>query len=143
MVLETAQLLSSAVQIRARDYIKTLYKPTHLQHPCTVWATASATNLQWLTDYGLALAQEYSYRYNRTHASLSIIERVADMLLPRDALSALPLNYAIAITDSPHKGKFVPLDLAISEYRSYYNRHKLDIARYANGRLRPEWLNGA
>ena len=40
MVLETAQLLSTAIFINSTITYDNLYKPTHVKHPCTIWTTA-------------------------------------------------------------------------------------------------------
>ena len=50
-----------------RDYV--LYKPTHVNHPSTVWAYTSTQNYQWLVAHYVALCVEYSYRFNKEHAS--------------------------------------------------------------------------
>ena len=66
MVLETAQMLCSAFE-------NAPYKKTYINHPCTVWARTSRNNFDWLVLHGLALATEYTYRYNKTHASEKVI----------------------------------------------------------------------
>lgn len=37
MILETAQLLSTAIFINTNMAYDNIYKPTHLKHPCTIW----------------------------------------------------------------------------------------------------------
>ncbi|MBN2080871.1 hypothetical protein JW859_01565 [bacterium] len=84
MTLETAQLLSTALavenpaqaaQLQATGLI---YKPTHQNHPCSRWAAESLANFRWLARLGLALADEYSYRYSgRVHKSSAVIELCA------------------------------------------------------------------
>ena len=70
MILETTQLLSNALYCNGE---KSPYKPTHLKHPCTIWASKSSGNWNWLRDYGLALAKEYTNRYNKIHKCEDII----------------------------------------------------------------------
>lgn len=39
MILESAQLLSSAIFINSQSIYNDIYKPTHLKHPCTIWTS--------------------------------------------------------------------------------------------------------
>lgn len=76
MVLETAQLLSTAVY-HLGYWHHGLYKPTHSNHPCSLWARASKANFEWLGMHAIALANEYKFRYNlmfEEHKSKAIIE---------------------------------------------------------------------
>lgn len=83
MVLETAQLLSTVIRHYGYED-STIYKSTHLNHPCSIWARATRNNYRWLVEHGLALCAEYTNRYNKVHKSQAIIERLAmlDDLLP-------------------------------------------------------------
>lgn len=58
MILETAQLLSSAVAINDPSWAKYVYKPTHLGHPCCKWVMASKTNFSWLLTYMKNLVEQ-------------------------------------------------------------------------------------
>jgi len=40
----------------------------HLKHPCTLWAAKNTANMIWLLCHGLALCDEYTIRYGKTHA---------------------------------------------------------------------------
>lgn len=64
MIVETTQLLSNALFLNDEMPI---YKPTHLKHPCSIWAAKSSGNWLWLKKYGLALANEYTKRYGKIH----------------------------------------------------------------------------
>lgn len=72
MILESAQLLSTAHrEIDGDEWADAngLYKRTHKNHPSAVWARQSSDNYQWLFRHFLALCDEYSYRYGKTHLS--------------------------------------------------------------------------
>ncbi len=58
MILETAQLLSSAVAINDPSWAKHVYKPTHLGHPCAKWVMTSKTNFSWLLTYMKDLVEQ-------------------------------------------------------------------------------------
>lgn len=74
MVLETAQILSTATEAIGRYGFDALYKPTHQNHPCTLWAKHSVGNFMWLVQHGFALAEEYQYRFEKQHKSFAIIQ---------------------------------------------------------------------
>lgn len=57
MILETAQLLSSAYRHLFSDN-ELLYKDTHLNHPCAIWARKNIDNYSWLVQYFDDLTQE-------------------------------------------------------------------------------------
>ena len=47
------------------------YKRAHVNHPSTIWARRSAENYTWLYIHMLALGNEYSRRYGKTHLSIT------------------------------------------------------------------------
>ena len=51
MILETAQLLSSAAFLLDPKATRDVYKPTHVGHPCTKWTLLSKPNYDWLVEY--------------------------------------------------------------------------------------------
>lgn len=73
MILESAQMLSAAShaspdQFPTRD-LESLYKPTHLNHPCNLWVRESANNYVWLALHMHALLAEYHHRFpGKSHA---------------------------------------------------------------------------
>jgi hypothetical protein len=71
MILETAQLLCSPFEPGTA-----LYKRTHYNHPSAIWTRISEANYEWLLQHGLALCEEYRYRWDkeRDHASLRVID---------------------------------------------------------------------
>ena len=66
MTLETAQILSTISG--------GLYKPTHQNHPCTLWAAEYEDNFVWLCKHGLAAANEFERRFGKVHKSREVIE---------------------------------------------------------------------
>ncbi len=57
MILETAQLLSFAYRHLFGDN-NLLYKDTHFNHPCAIWARNNINNYSWLVQYFDDLAKE-------------------------------------------------------------------------------------
>lgn len=76
MVLETAQMLSTAVRTHGANDDR-LYKVAHLNHPCSIWARQTKRNFIWLYDHGKSIAAEYTKRYGKQHKSEAIIDLCA------------------------------------------------------------------
>ena len=72
MILETAQMLSTAHRVLDGDEYadsKGLYKMTHRNHPCSIWVRSSDNNYKWMWDFYDNLLKEYTFRYDKHHAS--------------------------------------------------------------------------
>ena len=132
MILETAQLLSSAV-LFFNSKATGLYKNTHVNHPCSKWARESRSNFEWLYALGLLLCDEYTYRYGNHHKSRAIIENAS--------------LYTSYIPD----GKITPFAQAMPEdcressavfaYREYIFKHKIASMKFTyTKRNPPKWL---
>ncbi len=69
MILETAQMLcTNAPHFGIPDSLVP-YKPTHMNHPCTVWARQSRYNYDWLARHFIALVDEKADRTHKLHLS--------------------------------------------------------------------------
>lgn len=69
MILETAQMLcTNAPHFDIPDSLVP-YKPTHTNHPCTVWARKSRYNYDWLARHFIALVDEKTDRTHKLHLS--------------------------------------------------------------------------
>jgi hypothetical protein len=134
MPLETAQMLCTAHRVLDGDeYADSvgLYKEAYKNHPCTVWARQSSGNYWWLYKHFLALGWEYTYRYNRQHASLNKLGRF---------LYKIPTNI--------FRGAMTPLAQAMPEeyknedpiiaYRNYCINEK-HYAKWERNRSKPDW----
>ena len=129
MPLETAQMLCTALS----GYVEeTRYRPTHRNHPCTLWAGQSRANFMWLVQHGYALSSEYTRRYGRRHKSEDVIDWAHGHrhLIPiaggqTDFVQAMPDEY---------RG-----DCAISAYRAYYIGEKSSIAAWKISSATPDW----
>ena len=82
MPLETAQMLCTVVSIwcetdKISVPVQIPYKPTHKNHPCTIWAAESYANFRELIKIGRALCKEYTHRYNKVHACEKVIDDIA------------------------------------------------------------------
>lgn len=152
MILETAQLLSTAHRIidgqlyldktknnrKIKRYLvpdtreETLYKASHINHPCNVWTRQTNNNYTWLYCHFKALCEEYTYRYGKIHST-------EQKLL--DILTNLPYNISV--------GPLMPLPQAmpdkykrpsaVAAYRAYYIGEKSHIAKWTKRSI-PDWF---
>jgi len=126
MIVETCQMLSA---VRIRNGREAPYKLTHEHHPCTIWAGESMHNYAWLWKHGLALSDEYSYRYGKVHACHQYLEGSLKWVpeLPRAGLTPFPQAMPEEFRD----------DDPVIAYRKFYIGAK---ARFAKWKERPEPL---
>lgn len=126
MILESAQLLSTAHHVldghMFAPKLDRMYKPTHKNHPCSIWTRETTDNYVWLLHLLAGLLDEYKERYHKTHKTESII----------DTLISLPINlkkrgltpFAQAMPDE-YKD-----DDPVMAYRRYYMGDKRHIAQW-------------
>ena len=133
MVKEYSQLLSSA-HFLSGSWNTSMTKPTHLRHPCLLWATESKENYQWLKQLYFELAWEYRLRYSRVHLSFSkhweVLKKIPE--LPSLGLS----EFALAMPEELKvKGN------AVQSYRNFYNVSKASFAKWKYPSETPPWFN--
>lgn len=132
MCLETAQLLCTVLSDRGINE-SWLYKPTHRNHPCTIWARQNPINYDWLCRLGIELCKEYTHRYGKRHKSQDIIE----LCQQYSEKSGTPTNFALAMPDHC-KISNNPIEC----YREYYRVEKRNMADWSgkvNSRPKPNW----
>jgi hypothetical protein len=141
MVLETAQLLSTAHRVADGDPLPderelVFYKKTHVNHPCAKWCRESVDNYWWLADHFHGLLVEYKFRYGREHKCSSMLYQ----------LQSPPLNVKkfVGEVDFSVIVPCVADDCVIDEdvvgsYRKYYNTHKRHLLKYKNREV-PDWI---
>ena len=124
MPLETAQMLSTVNGGHP-------YKATHKNHPCTLWASKSKSNYGWLVRLGLALCDEYTYRYGKVHKCQAVIEQLKNP--PECVPDGDLMAFAQAMPDECKR------DDAVEAYKTYYRISKAHIATWKNRDI-PEWM---
>ena len=163
MILEYAQLLSTAHRILdgivepglsktgrkktvyrlpdSRDSI--LYGATHVHHPSAVWVRQSQQNYIWLANLLVALCEEYTYRYGKTHkvvrdglcyALLNVIPTNIQDKSFTEPTPAMPDD--VKILKEIHTDRYT-LD-SLASYRNYYIKNKTHLANWKN-RPVPSW----
>ena len=139
MILESAQMLSTAHRVLDGDEYANemgLYKLAHKNHPSTIWVRSSELNYRWLWEHYVALMDEYTYRYDKTHATSRL----------RDALDKTPDNMpAIQLTDTWSDPPMCMPDYCkgddtVLSYQTYYIVEKSGFAKWKRRDI-PEWFN--
>ena len=139
MILESAQMLCTAHRVLDGDkYAEKmgLYKLAHKNHPSTIWVRSSELNYRWLWEHYVALMNEYTYRYGKTHATSKL----------RNALDKTPDNMPpIQLTDTPFTDPpqcmpaYCKGDDTVKAYQTYYIVEKSGFAKWTN-RVPPKFF---
>lgn len=133
MLLETAQILCTAIHAHTEGKVVPPYKPTHKSHPCTLWAMESIENFMWLADLGVQLSIEYTHRFKKVHKSAAVISWCLENC-PK--FPHVPMTPHVLCMPEECKQD----NLAVQSYINYYivKSEQIDM-RYTN-REQPEWL---
>ena len=131
MILETAQLLCGVHHMTDSQYVIP-YKLSHKNHPCSIWSRECIENYVWLCDLGIALCDEYQYRYGKRHKSLDVIEW-ALFYRPNLPTYGDITPFALAMPDE------CKVNSAVESYRTYYIMHKKSLGIWKN-REQPDWF---
>jgi hypothetical protein len=140
MILETAQIMSSALRLRLpQKWCKGLYLLTHYNHPCVVWAAQSYQNMHWLYRLAQQLEIERKTRCATAskleHKSLKVIDIATEMAEMNKTM--FPLHERtpfVKVVDERSKKIADPVEA----YRNYYKTEKYDITGPQHG-----WRFGA
>ena len=120
------------------DIDSSLMKPAMLNHPSTIWARESNHNTKWLYEHGMALCEEFTFRYNKVHGSEKRIQDISK-LVSGNIHEATPVN--IAMLDKyriPNNYDSHCWEYVIDSYRHYYLEGKWEFAEWRKNRM-PEW----
>lgn len=128
MILESAQVLCTVLWMHD---IEAPYKPTHMQHPCVLWANHSLSNWRWLKDLAGALNEEYKYRFNhqKNHKSYEVILSLVTPPLADLGLTERPLVMPDEFKQSD----------PVKAYRNYYKVSKYHLAKWTKRDI-PDWF---
>lgn len=134
MILESAQMLSTAHRELDNNDNPLLYKSTHKNHPCNKWIRESEQNYLYLYNLFISLSNEYTYRYNKIHLSYTKLS---------DILKSPPtnINKTKSFTQPPlcmpdeYKS-----DDHIESYRKYYKSKSNNFKLIYTKRETPSWL---
>jgi len=128
MVLETGQILSTVYQ----KYCGTddqLYKPTHSNHPMTLWVGESLANYMWTMDLLGHLLNQYRLRYhNKIHKTGRILNNLICLNENiKDKFDVKTFTQPpLCMPDDCKR------DCYIFSYRKYYKEYKSYFAKYTS-----------
>lgn len=112
MLIEYAQLLSTAHRETNSPLADQCYKVTHRNHPSAIWVRESTDHYSWLYDMWRSLANEFFLRRGKEHASFTKLRRV---------LSHNPALPTKGFTPPPQcMDDSCRTDNTIEAYRDYY-----------------------
>ena len=112
MILESAQLLSTNHVVL--DGYTVAYKATHINHPSAVWVRESIHNYEWTYQLLVALIDEYTYRYGKTHKTAMHLEALSKA--PRNIPNVPATPIRLAMPEA-----FQSLYSGVTAYRMYYS----------------------
>jgi len=123
-----------------------LMKPAMLNHPSTRWARETEHNFTWLYHHGLALCEEYTFRYhNRVHRTEKRIRDIeeyvkGDLSKARPVWIAMDDQYRLDEKQYSNRNpNWTGWDFVIASYRHYYLEGKWEFATWKPLRGEPEW----
>lgn len=90
MIVEYAQMLSTAHHETGSPIAIRVYKPTHKNHPANVWVRSNAMHYHWLYQLWRSLGDEYQTAYNRNH--LSIVKLATPLITAPPNLPVKPFE---------------------------------------------------
>lgn len=130
MVLEYAQLLSTAHHVHCSPLVSDVYKKTHTNHPSAVWTRSCKDAYQYVLDLFDAVSTEYEHRYGKIHKTYAGYYDVFDEYNPcpdvpiADIPQCMPKQYYNACP--------------VQAYRNYYMGDKRGMATWSRRGV-PEW----
>jgi len=133
MPIEATQLCCTVA--RERCGLDIGYKSTYVNHPVTAWVGATLGNFVWTTLYAKALFAEYTYRYNRVHASQLVLELLLENMHPIEKMlpaGGMTEHYKAV---SPELKELEP----VLAYRAYYLKHKRRLFNWTKREV-PSWI---
>jgi hypothetical protein len=138
MILETAQILSTAlIRLGYSDDRELLYKPTHQNHPCILWACKSYRNYHWLLSYGFYLHSERSKRFPNKpdHKSVETLKSCSAIIYHN-----LELFTAVPLTPFPNCAANQSLGISYKHMDDVHMAYKLYLNdRWDMDKIEPRW----
>lgn len=153
MILEYAQLLSTTHwvlddnnQIEKWKENGLIYKSTHVNHPCAIWARENINNYRFLVKLAKALCEEYYFRYGKEKNKRHKTEKIIDHLLKNEPKGFEKTNKPLIsehnVTEPAQAmpGKYKDKNV-IEAYRNYYLGEEKSHLTFWKNRKEPEWFD--
>lgn len=142
MIVESLQILSTVHFVL--DGVQVAYKPTHQNHPSTVWARSTSANYQWLYAHYKALCEEYTLRTGKIHKSSEMLDTVNKQ--PKNIPIGELTPFAMPMPDEYKRLGIFDQTKAFKAYlndkfKEWACREKPMAVEWTN-RKQPEWFSG-
>ncbi len=121
----------------ARENI--LYKACHYNHPSTVWTRENSRNYDWHYRHFVALCDEYTYRYNKVHATDTKLREILYNKPNNMKYAGYKTPFKLAMRASPECISECP----VTSYRKFYETKQSRFKMTWTKRAVPEWFNYA
>lgn len=135
MAVETGQLLSTALNLKSRkDFSGLIYKSTHINHPCSIWARSNINNWFELREYLSFLINEIVIRYKKEPRVNDLYRVLLDKEIENswDIESDYSMELPLCMPDE------YKLSGIVESYRNYYaNKDNLYYFEYDI----PDWIS--
>ena len=132
MILETAQMLSTAHRLLETPQAPFVYKATHTNHPSTKWLRSSQIAYKHGLHHLRGLLLEYELRYGKIHKTSGLLYHLSKI---PEALPVLPFVDPPQCMYDECKGPDT-----VAAYRDYYRMRRNEIDMRWTNREAPAWL---
>jgi hypothetical protein len=130
MVLETAQLLSTAIRILNPETTLPVYKMTHKNHPVSIWVRSSIDNYKYGMEYFVTICNEYTHRFGKTHKSMELLPHFCEFFKWLHTERNFPMQQTPFANCTEFK---------TDEVHTAYK--KTLTAKWNNDKITPRWTN--
>lgn len=140
MLIESCQMLSTVLRSHG---LEVGYKSAYENHPMTKWVGQSFAHYEWLLQHAIGLAEEFEYRYGKSHASVFLLPNliIHSGYVPvrgwRNPPRCMPDQYKLDYDDWLKNGDGTPCHVA--SYRKFYQAEKTSCHKWTR-REPPAWM---
>ena len=131
MMVEYAQMLSTAHRELDGNVPDILYKSTHKNHPSTIWTRSSKQHYDWLFRLFRMLSAEYTLRYGKIHKTWEKLGKILETS-PKNIVENGWIDPPQCMPDHCKKTD------TIDAYRNYYLTEKASFSTWKTVRP-PKW----
>ena len=133
MLLESAQMLSTALHSHTMGISTGIYKEAYPNHPMTKWVGFNRDNFNWALENAMWIDEEYKTRFKKQHKSGKVIQCIIDNDYYKDIPDGFFSEPPQCMQDEYRDKDYV------TAYRKYYNTDKKYFAKWEKGRQQPDW----
>ena len=133
MLLESAQMLSTALHSHTMGISTGIYKEAYPNHPMTKWVGFNRDNFNWALENAMWIDEEYKTRFKKQHKSGKVIQCIIDNDYYKDIPDGFFSEPPQCMPDEYKDKDYV------TAYRKYYQGAKSYFAKWERGVSAPDW----